>query len=202
MIDRELRRLKDHVYQPVAVRTAGLCSPTIITLTAGAVGVMAAFAAWQGSFTVGLLLWWLNRVLDGLDGAVARAARQTSDFGGYLDMMVDYVVYLVVPCGIVLHAPDVPHLIALAFMLGTFYINNGAHLYLSSILERRRQGAQSNGELTTITMPRSLIEGFETIIVYSLFFLLPELLMTLFALFGLAVLGSTTLHLRWAARHL
>ena len=87
-------------------------------------------------------------------------------------------------------------------MLGTFYVNNGAHLYLASILERRKQGRDLNCELTTITMPRSMVEGFETIVSYSLFLLLPQQIVVLFAFFGCAVLVSASLHLRWAAYRL
>lgn len=44
-------------------------------------------------------------------------------------------------------------------MLGAFYINAGAFLYLSAILERCDMGAKQRGELTTIHMPSGLIEG-------------------------------------------
>jgi len=202
MIDRELRKLKDQIYQPIAAWSAQACTPTQITLFAGGIGMLAAVAAWQGSFLIGLLLWWLNRFLDGLDGAVARASNRQSDFGGYVDMITDFVVYTAVVFGMALHNPTAERLIALAFVIGTYYINSGAFLYLSSILERKNRGAKEQCELTTITMPRGLIEGFESLVAYSIFFLLPDLLVPLFVIFGCGVLLTTGLHLRWAARHL
>ena len=51
------------------------------------------------------MAWCLNRFLDGMDGVVARATKTSSDFGGYLDIVVDFTVYGVVPLGIVLGHP-------------------------------------------------------------------------------------------------
>jgi phosphatidylglycerophosphate synthase len=202
MIDRELRKLKDQIYLPAASWSAQVCTPAQITVVAGGVGMLAAVTAAQGSFLIGLVLWWLNRFLDGLDGAVARVSNRQSDFGGYLDMITDFVVYTAVVFGIALHNPTPDRLIALAFLIGTYYINSGAFLYLSSILERKNRGAKEHGELTSVTMPRGLIEGFESMVAYSIFFLLPDLLVPLFVIFGCGVLLTTGLHLRWAARNL
>ncbi|HRL13862.1 MAG TPA: CDP-alcohol phosphatidyltransferase family protein [Aggregatilineales bacterium] len=202
MMDNTLRRVKDVVYAPVARRIGSTLKPTTITLIAGGVGLLAAVAAWQGMYGVGLILWWLNRALDGLDGAVARASGQQSDLGGYIDTLVDFAMYSVIPVGLALHAPTVELLLALAFMLATFYINAAAFLYLSAILERRRLGAKQRGELTTIHMPKGLIEGVETVIFYSLFFVLPQFLGTLFVILGVLVIFTTLQHVVWASRNL
>lgn len=51
-----------------------------------------------GAFGWGLVLILLNRLFDGLDGAVARAAGPT-DLGGYLDIVADFAFYVSVPVG-------------------------------------------------------------------------------------------------------
>lgn len=202
MIDSALRRAKDTVYRPFARRVARYVSPLTITAAGGIVGLGSAVAGWQGSMAIGLLLWWANRALDGLDGAVARATGRQSDFGGYVDQLVDFVMYTVIPIGLALRAPSFDLLLALAFLLGTFYINAGAFLYLSSILEQRASGARQRGEQTTIHMPRGIIEGFEAIVFYSLFFLFPGQLLSLFVILGALVLATAARHLIWAYRNL
>jgi len=54
--------------------------------------VASAFLVSQGLLTVGFYCWILNRILDGFDGLVARERNQQSDFGGYLDLVLDVAV--------------------------------------------------------------------------------------------------------------
>ena len=39
-----------------------------------------------------LAFFLLTRLLDGIDGAYARATNQCTEFGGYLDIIVDFTV--------------------------------------------------------------------------------------------------------------
>ena len=39
-----------------------------------------------------LIFFLLTRLLDGIDGAYARATNQCTEFGGYLDIVVDFTV--------------------------------------------------------------------------------------------------------------
>lgn len=202
MIDVVLRRAKDAVMQPVAQGLGDKVNPLTITVVGGLVGISAAVAGWQGSYAVGLLLWWMNRILDGLDGSLARASGKQSDLGGYIDTLVDFAMYTIIPFGLTMHQPTVELLIVLAFLLGTFYINSAAFLYLSAILERRDLGARRSGELTTVTMPRGIIEGTEAVIFFSLFFLFPQHLIVIFAVLGTLVFCTTLQHIFWAVRNL
>jgi phosphatidylglycerophosphate synthase len=202
MMDHALRKVKDDLYLPIAREVGKSFSPLTITLAAGVVGVGAAVASWQGQYTLGLALWLLNRILDGLDGAVARATGRQSDFGGFLDTLIDFTLYTIVPIGLALRDPQPPILLALIYFLGACYINAGAFLYLSAILERRNLGAKQCGELTTIHMPRGIIEGAEAILFFCAFFLFPNSLVFLFALLATLVLATAARHLVWAARNL
>lgn len=202
MIDNALRQVKDVMYAPVARHAGKSISPITITLIAGGVGILAAFAGLAGSYGLGLALWLINRALDGLDGAVARAAGKQSDMGGYADMLVDFAMYTIIPIGLAMRAPSIDLLAALAFLLGTFYVNAGAFLYLSAILERRNLGAKQRGELTSVRMPKGLIEGVEAVVFYSLFFLFPQALGLLFLILGSLVIFTTVQHVVWASRNL
>ena len=202
MMDGTLRRLKEDVLQPVAIQIDSLISPTAITLAAGVVGVAAALAAWQGSYALGLSLWWINRTLDGLDGTLARVSGRQSDRGAYLDTVLDFLVYTLIPFGLIMRQPSVDGLVILAFTLGAFYINAGAFLYLAAILERHGRGAKRNGEMTSVTMPGGVIEGAEAVVFFSLFFLLPDWFLPLLFLLGVLVVVSILQRMVWAWRHL
>jgi phosphatidylglycerophosphate synthase len=200
MLDKYLRQVKDSLLNPLADTIGQRVHPTTITVIGGGTGLLAAGVAWQGYTLAGLALWAANRVLDGLDGSLARRTRRTSDFGGYVDVLTDHVVYVSIPVGLALAQPHDTLSLALVFMLATFYVNGASWMMLSSILEKRRQ--RQADDVTTIIMPPGLIEGTETVIFYGLFFLLPGFLLELYIVFGVLVLLTIIQRLVWAWRHL
>mmetsp|Transcript_23189 Transcript_23189/g.25756 ORF Transcript_23189/g.25756 Transcript_23189/m.25756 type:complete len:166 (-) Transcript_23189:153-650(-) len=165
MFDDYLRSGKDAVFLPIA-KLFSAFHPIYITLFALVIGIASAYAAAFKWYTLALVLWLLNRILDGLDGAVARFSDTQSDFGGYLDIVCDFIVYAYLPVGLAYSAQSNDLWLVLSFMEGAFFINAGAWMYLSAILEKRNSGASTTGELTTITMPRGLVGGFETIVFF------------------------------------
>jgi phosphatidylglycerophosphate synthase len=198
VIDKLLRGPKEQVLAPVALRALRGVSPTSITVLACVVGVGAALAAAGGAYTFGLVLWLLNRVLDGLDGTVARIHGKQSALGGYLDILLDHVVYALVPLGFAFGRSDPATYLAASALLASFYVNGASWMYLSALLEKRALGAATRGELTSVTMPGGLIEGAETIVFFILFFVFPSALVPLFALMALLVLVTIGQRLRWA----
>jgi hypothetical protein len=70
------------------------------------------------------------------------------------------------------------------------------------LLEARLEGAASRGETTSTTMPPGIIAGTETIVCYTLFFLMPLYLATLFTLMATLVLANVAMRLHWANRRL
>lgn len=202
MIDKVLRYPKEATLKPIASRVLRPFHPTFITVVAFGVGIAAAVAVWQQAYLIGLGLWFLNRILDGLDGTVARLHNKQSDFGGYIDIVLDTVIYALIPTALAVSVQSTDVYLALIFLLGSFYVNGAAWMYLSALLEKRRSGASAQGEMTTVTMPGGLIEGTETIIFFSLFLLFPNLLTILFVVMGVLVYISALQRLIWAVRHL
>jgi phosphatidylglycerophosphate synthase len=176
--------------------------PTWLTAASLLVGVAAATAGWLSAFGAGLGLWVLNRVLDGLDGIVARLGGRVTDLGGFLDLVSDFVVYASVPVALALRPGAPPELRADALLLlAVFYVNTAAWMIPSAILEKRGQGAARRGEPTSVSIPEGIVSGGETVVFYSLFFLFPAWQSGLFRL--MAVLTALTVVQRvvWAARH-
>lgn len=202
MVDRLLRIPKEQALTPIALRLLRRIRPTSITLLAFGVGSAAAAAIWRQQYMLGLILWLLNRLLDGLDGTLARITNQQTDFGGYLDILLDTVMYATIPTALAFSV-DTPHAFqVLILLLISFYVNGASWMYVAALLEKRRAGAAASGELTTVTMPSGLMEGTETIVFFVLFIVFPSAIIPLFILMALLTFATVGQRLIWGARAL
>lgn len=202
MIDGALREFKEKLLFPVACKTGKYIRPTTITLISGVFGIGASVLAAGQFYHAGLAFWIVNRVLDGLDGTVARVHHRQSDLGAYIDIVTDFVTYAAIPVGLVLGRPDRLTMIALLLLFGVFYVNTISWSYLSALLERRAQGATTRAEKTSVTMPKGLIEGTETIFFYTLFFVFPDSLGVLFFIMAILTVISASQRIVWAVHNL
>jgi phosphatidylglycerophosphate synthase len=199
MFDTTLRNAKDRIAEPLARRMSKV-SPNTVTLVGVVIGLGSAVFAAFGLYWWGLGFWLLNRTLDGLDGLLARLHDKQDDFGGYLDILLDFVAYAALPVGLVIGAPSQERYLALAIMLAIYYINTASWMYLAGILEKRN--AHDLETTTTIVMPAGLIGGFETIIGYCLFLIFPSVIAVLFTVFSGLLLITIFQRLIWAKRAL
>lgn len=200
MRDAVLRKQKDRLLAPLAGDWAATIHPNAISVLALGIGLLAAWATWQQWYGWALMLWIGNRVLDGLDGVVARVHHKQSDFGGYLDLILDFIVYLAVPIAFVAAVPSTLNLWAAIALIASFVLNLLSWSTLSAILEKRH--AAADDRLTTISMPAGLIEGAETIAFYTLFFLLPTYAGWLFLVMAALVIVTAAQRVLWAWRYL
>jgi phosphatidylserine synthase len=144
---------------------------TLAGLLLGLAGAAAAAATW---WDAALALWLVSRVADGLDGPLARRrrARRTGatsgDAGGFLDITADFVVYgaFVVGVGIGAGGSLLPFLAVLL----AYYVNGSAFLAFSSIAERTGHRLDDGRSLSFLG---GLAEGTETILVHSLWVVVP-----------------------------
>jgi phosphatidylglycerophosphate synthase len=208
MFDTTLRRVKDRLGEPLAARLKGV-SPNAVSLAAFATGMFTAWLAAHGWFVWGLVFWLVSRALDGLDGLLARVHQKQSDFGGYLDILLDFAVYAAVPVGIVFYDPKPDRDLALTFMLSTFYINGASWMYLAAILEKRKaqvvgtaRDPAAPSQMTSVVMPPGLVGATETILAYCAFLLWADHAVFLFFIFGALVLATTLQRLAWAWRNI
>ena len=199
MFDSTLRRFKDQVGAPLARRMSRV-SPTFISLLALVAGLLTAWFDFTQFYLVAFGFWILNRILDGLDGLIARQHQRQSDFGGYVDILTDFIVYAALPIGLAAGSPSSERYLALAFLLAAFYVNSASWMYLSAILEKR--ASHSPETQTTIVMPAGIIGGFETIIAYSIFILFHTYITVLFSIFAALVFITTIQRLIWAKHSL
>jgi phosphatidylglycerophosphate synthase len=196
--------MKDKALQPVAGAFRRV-PPLALTGVGVVLGLGAAVAGWASAFSLGLVLWVLNRIMDGLDGTVARLEGKESDLGGVLDLVGDFLVYGTIPMALAIRPeapPELPR--AAVALLVAFYVNSAAWMVPAGLLEKRAGkeapvGGEGNGP-TALTIPEGLVSGGETVVFYALFFLFPghqvSLFLVMAGLTGLTVLQRVV----WAFR--
>lgn len=171
MLDRTLRPLIDRPLNAAGRRIARLgVGADLVTLAGLVTGLAAALAIALDHFGAGLLLIIANRLLDGLDGAVARASAPT-DRGGYLDIIVDYVFYGSVPLAFALAAP-LENALPAAALLASFCLTGTSFLAFAAIAANRGLKTNAYGR-KSFFYSRGLIEGTETIAAFLLMAALP-----------------------------
>ena len=131
---------------------------------------MAATIAW-GYPQWALLPLLVSRFCDGLDGAVARL-RQPTNLGAFLDIVLDFAFYALLPLAFALQNPEVNALPA-AFLLASF-IGTGIS-FIAFALVAERQGLKSLAYPNKgIYYLGGICEGFETIAFFVICCLLPQ----------------------------
>jgi phosphatidylglycerophosphate synthase len=142
-----------------------------VTLAGLILGLVAAGLIAFGATWLALLPLLLGRLADGLDGAVARATRLT-DFGGYFDILADFVFYGAIPLAFVILDPAQNGL-AGAFLLFSFYVNGTSFLGYAILAEKRKLETSSRGA-KTLYFTGGLLEGTETIAFFVALCLVPQ----------------------------
>jgi phosphatidylglycerophosphate synthase len=138
-------------------------SATAVTLAGLVVGLLAAVLIATGANGTGFFLILLNRLLDGLDGAVARAS-QVTDAGGYMDITVDYVFYAAIPLAFAVANPAANALPA-AVLLAGFCLTCSSFLAFAAIAARRGITTTAHGR-KAFFYSTGLVEGTETILMF------------------------------------
>src|SRR5260370_36018407 len=169
MLDSRLRALLGRALDTAGRRLAAAgVAPAALTAAGWAAGAGACAATAVRGWAGGVGLWVADRLLDGLDGPVARAGTPT-DAGGFLDIVADFSVYAGIILGLAVAVPGAR--LACVALLTAYYISGTAFLALSSLAERRHQRL---GDDRSLRFVGGLAEGTETIAVYILLFLLPQ----------------------------
>ncbi len=159
MFDDSLRPAAHRALAPVR-RPLGAVPPWVLTVTGLVVGLAAAGAAASGWWGPALVGWWANRVLDGLDGEIARAQGRASRLGGLLDLSADVAVYAALPLGVATGIDTIEAWQAAAALLAACYLNITTVTVLG--------GFAQDSDVDRVALPVGLVEGGETIVLYSL----------------------------------
>ena len=173
MLDNSVCRLIDPALERVAGSLAGAgVTADGLTIAGFAFGVAAAALLASQRYGLAALAILASRACDGLDGAVARhtIGPTGTDRGGYLDIVLDFAFYGLVPLGFVLADPAANG-VAGAVLLTAFY-SNGASFLAYALMAEKRGEAEGRGPKAFLYTV-GLAEGTETIAVFLAMCLLP-----------------------------
>ncbi len=165
MLDARIRPLMD----PTLTRIGAFLvkchiSANLMTVIGFAFGLLAIWHITQGDTILGGIFFLINRLCDGLDGGIARSSKMT-DFGGYLDIMSDFIIYPAIPLAFCFMTHDLsPYAALLIFAMGgamTSFLSF-AILCAKNNIKTDKRGKKSFYYLGGIC------EGFETTLFLSI----------------------------------
>lgn len=200
MLDRLLQR----AVRPLLARVAGTLvragvGADTLTVTGFAIGMAAAVAIGLQHFLAGLVLLLLSRLMDGLDGAVARLTQPT-DRGGFLDITLDFLFYASIPLAFAVADPAhnaLPAAVLLASFIGT------ASSFLAFAIVAAQRG------ITSTTLPDKsfyflggLTEATETIAAFVAMCLWPQWFAPIAWGFAALCAITTALRIGWGCQRL
>lgn len=192
MLDKAIQR----ALKPLMTRAArGLVRLGVgadaISLAGFAVGMGAATAIALQHDWVGLALLLISRLMDGLDGAVARATQPT-DRGGFLDITLDFLFYASIPLAFAIAEPAQNALPA-AVLLAAFIGTGSSFLAFAAVAEKRKLQSLAFPDKSFYFLG-GLTEATETILAFTAMCLWPQWFP--YIAYGFAVLCGVTIAMR------
>lgn len=143
----------------------------MVTLIGFGLGLAAAACIALGAPLAGLALLLTSRLMDGLDGAVARLTRPT-DRGAFLDITLDFLFYASIPLAFALADPQANALPA-AVLLAAF-VGTGSSFLAFAVLAERRGLKSEDYPQKGIYYLGGLTEASETLICFAMMCLWPQ----------------------------
>ena len=172
MFDRQIQKYTQKPLQHIAKFFLKFISPNHMTLIGFSFGVLMCISIIIDQYLIAIIFLFLNRLSDGLDGAMARLQTPTP-LGGYLDIVLDFLIYggFVLSFGITEQNNTF-----LSMVLLFCYIGTGSTFLAKAAILPTLTNQNLNEEIPkSFHYAVGLVEGTETIIFMVLCLLLPNL---------------------------
>lgn len=163
--------------------------PDQVTLVGFIIGLLAIPLLVMQLWTLALVVIVINRILDGVDGALARYQDKSSHAGGFLDICVDFLFYASVPLGFAIAIPEVNALPAAVLL--TVFIGTGSSFLAFAIPAEKLNLDRPQFANKSFYFLNGLTEGTETILFFIAFCIWPSYFPEIAYTF--ALLGSVTI---------
>ncbi len=193
MLDRYLVPWQERILQRPAAWLAGKgVTANGVTLSGFALGMLAVPAIAFQQYLLGLALILANRLLDGMDGAIARATGPT-DRGAFLDIALDFFLYAAIPFAFALADPGSNALAASALLLS--FVGTGSSFLAFAVIAQKRGLPSTKMPKKGIFYLGGVTEGAETIGLFVVICLWPTAFTASAMIF--VVLALITTAARW-----
>ncbi len=182
MLDGAVKKVLNPVFGGIAryLAKTGI-SANAITLTAVVVGLAVLIPLALENYMAALALIAVNRLLDALDGAVARRNGIT-DLGGFFDVVGDFIFFGAVVLGFAL-ADTEANALAAAWLLFAFMGAEASFLAYAALAEKHHFHTESHGK-KSIFFLGGLVEEVETVVAFVLACIFPSWFPWIAVVFG------------------
>lgn len=188
MFDRNASQMMAPSIQRLARQTRRLgLSANQLTLLGFLLGIVAACLIAFELYLLGAAFILLSRLLDALDGAVARLT-QATDAGGFLDIALDFVFYASIPLAFAVSDPArnaLPAAVLLAAFIGT-----GSSFLAFAVMAAKRGLSNLATPNKSFYFLGGLTEASETLLCFMAMCVWPSLFIEL--AYGFAALCAIT----------
>ena len=165
-----------------------------LTFTGLAVGWLAAIAIAMHAPLLGATGILLSRLLDGLDGAVARQTQPT-DRGGFLDISLDFLFYPSIPLAFAIADPS-SNALAAAVLLAAF-VGTGTSFLAFAVIAAKRGLTSAAYPDKSFYFLGGLTEAFETLAFFIAMCVWPRYFSAMAYLFAAMCAITIVTRIRW-----
>ncbi|CAM3627803.1 CDP-alcohol phosphatidyltransferase family protein [Parendozoicomonas haliclonae] len=188
MIDRWTHAWIQAPLKSLAKQLHGRITPDQLTLLGFGIGALSLPLLLLEWYIPALVVILLSRIMDGLDGTLARMGQPT-DAGGFLDITLDFLFYSLVILGFALANPA-QNALAAAFLIFCF-IGTGSSFLAFAIMAEKHQLERVQFDNKSLHYLGGLTEGTETLLFYVAICIWPQAFPTLATIFGILCLITT-----------
>ena len=171
MFDRQIQKYTQKPLQYIAKLFLKFITPNHMTFVGFSFGVLMCLSIIIDQYLIAIIFLFLNRLSDGLDGAMARLQTPTL-LGGYLDIVLDFLIYggFVLSFGITEQNNTF-----LSMILLFCYIGTGSTFLAKAAILPSLTNQNLNEEIPkSFHYAVGLVEGTETIVFMVLCLLFPN----------------------------
>ena len=168
-----------------------------VTLAGFGVGLVAAILIANSAYAAGAIALLTSRLLDGLDGAVARETQPT-DAGGFLDISLDFLFYASIPLAFAVAEPTTNALPAAA-LLAAFIGTGSSFLAFATLAAKRGMDNLAYPDKSFYFLG-GMTEATETLAFFVAMCLWPAHFATLAYLFAALCAVTTATRIWWGWR--
>ena len=182
MIDAHLNKILKPVLEAVAKKLLNFnINPNSISFIGFFFGVCSFFSIVNTMFFLAFIFLCLNRILDGLDGALARLTKET-DIGAFYDIVLDFLFYCLFPLSFIFL--DIENSYSICFLLFSFVATQTTFLASAWIVEKNKLSI-SNGQKKSFYYAGGITEGFETIVCFMMMLFFYDFINYIAYIFGI-----------------
>ncbi len=171
MLDSTIRNLIDPFLNKVAAKLVKFgVTANALTATGLVFSIFAFFAVAHQQYVLTILLIILSRIMDGLDGPLARQTKAT-DFGGYIDIVFDFIFYSGIVFFFAVGHPSFA--LPAAFLIFSFMATGSSFLAYAIVAAKHGMNHEKQGKKSFFYL-QGITEGTETIFVLVLICIFPS----------------------------